>query len=224
MNAGEPGERMAGTATHAIGVTVTENARFKAKYGRFLLYSTLISLVVHYILMLTLPGLSAPDFTSGGDDTISIEIPDEIVIPPPPEKIHKPVATPVEAAPEEEVEEEITIAETTIEENIPIVPPSIEEQPTFTPYEVAPKLIKGSVKLKYPSFLKKAGIQGTVVLWLLIDETGQVRKVQVQKSSGNKALDDSAVRAYQRARFTPAMSRDRPVKVWVQYPVQFKLN
>jgi len=215
---------MPGNPTAAMSVPLTENGRFKARYGRFLLYSTLISIVVHSILMLTLPGLRPPDFGTTTGDTISIEIPDEIVIPPPPEKIHKPVATPVEAAPEEEVEEEVTIAETTIEENIPIVPPSIEEQPTFTPYEVAPKLIKGSVKLKYPNFLKKAGIQGTVILWLLIDESGRVRKDQINRSSGNKALDDSAVQAYQSARFTPAMSRDRPVKVWVQYPVQFKLH
>ena len=215
---------MPGTVTAAMTVPLTENARFKARYGRFLLYSIMISIVVHSILMLTLPGLRPPDFGTTTGDTISIEIPDEIVIPPPPEKIHKPVATPVEAAPEEAVGEEGRSAETASGETIPIVPPSIEEQPTFTPYEVAPKLIKGSVKLKYPNFLKKAGIQGTVVLWLLIDESGRVRKVQINRSSGNKALDDSAVQAYQSARFTPAMSRDRPVKVWVQYPVQFKLH
>ncbi len=211
-------------ATDAATITVTENARFKARYGQFFLYAALISTVVHYILMQVLPGMSPPDFTVGSQETVVYDIPEEIIIPPPPERIKKPVATPVEAAPEEEVEEEVTMAETTPDKNVPVIPSSIEDQPTFTPYEVAPALIRGSVKLKYPSFLKKAGIEGTVILWLLIDETGIVRKVQINRSSGNKALDDSAVQAYSSARFTPAMSRDRPVKVWVQYPVQFKLN
>jgi protein TonB len=211
-------------ATEAVILQLTENAKFKAKSGKYFAIATVISAIVHFILMQILPGMSPPEFRIASTDTISIEIPDEIIIPPPPEKIKKPVATPVEAAPEEEVEEEITIAETEIEKNIPIIPPSIEDQPTFTPYEVAPQLIRGSVRLEYPAFLKKAGIEGTVVLWLFIDEQGNVRKVQIHKSSGNKALDDSAVRAYQEARFTPAMSRDRPVKVWVQYPVQFKLQ
>jgi protein TonB len=211
-------------ATQAASLHMTENAKFKARSTKYFTYATIISAIVHVILMNILPGMSPPEFRISSTETLSIEIPDEIIIPPPPEKIKKPVATPVEAAPEEEVEEEITIAETEIEKNIPIIPPSFEEQPTFTPYEVAPTLIKGSVKLNYPSFLKKAGIEGTVVLWLLIDEGGQVKKVQINRSSGNKALDDSAIRAYSTARFTPAMSRDRPVKVWVQYPVQFKLN
>ena len=211
-------------ATQAASLHMTENAKFKARSTKYFTYATIISAIVHVILMYILPGMSPPEFRISSTETISIDLPREIIIPPPPDKIKKPVATPVEAAPEEEVEEEITIAETEIEKNIPIIPPSFEDQPTFTPYEVAPTLIKGSVKLNYPSFLKKAGIEGTVVLWLLIDERGQVKKVQINRSSGNKALDDAAIRAYRMARFTPAMSRDRPVKVWVQYPVQFKLN
>jgi len=210
--------------TQEARLHLTENAKFKAKSTKYFTYATIASALVHLVLMQVLPGMSPPEFRTTTTETLSIEIPEEIIIPPPPEKIKKPVATPVEAAPEEEVEEEITIAETEIEKNIPIIPPSFEDQPTFTPYEVAPTLIRGSVKLEYPSFLKKVGIEGTVVLWLLIDEEGRVKKVQINRSSGNKALDDAAIRAYRSARFTPAMSRDRPVKVWVQYPVQFKLN
>jgi protein TonB len=212
------------SAPVAITVQLTENTKFKEMYGKFFLYASIVSIIVHFILMQILPGMNPPDFSAGSQEIHSIDLPPEIVIPPPPQKINKPVATPVEAAPEEEVEEEITIAETTPEKNIPIIPPSLEEQPTFTPYEVAPVLIKGSVKLQYPSFLRRAGIEGTVVLWLFIDESGYVRNVKIHKPSGNKALDDAAVRAYKVARFTPAMSRDRPVKVWVQYPVQFTLK
>lgn len=200
----------------------TENTVFKRKYKNYFSYAIVISIVVHIVLILVLPGMQPPDFSVGEKELVVHDIPPEIAIPPPPAKIAKP-AVPVEAAVEEDVSEEITIAETTPEVDIPVAPP-IEEQPVFTPYEVAPVLIKGTVKLVYPELLKKANIEGTVLLWLLIDEQGNVQKVQVYQSSGNTALDDAAVRAYQKARFTPAYSRDIPVKVWVQWPVKFTLR
>ncbi len=205
-----------------LGLRIPENTLFKARYKKYFLFSVATSIVVHLVLMMVLPGMSPPDFGSKATETIVTDIPPEIAIPPPPAKIAKP-AVPVEAAVEEDVSEEITIAETTPEVDIPITQ-TIEEQPVFTPYEVAPVLIKGTVNLVYPELLKKAGIEGTVFLWLLIDTYGTVQKVQVFKSSGNTALDDSAVRAYRPARFTPAYSRDIPVKVWVQWPVKFTLR
>jgi TonB family protein len=200
----------------------TENTVFKRKYKNYFAYAIAISVVVHVILFLVLPGMTPPSFNVGQKEIVVEDIPPEIAIPPPPAKIAKP-AVPVEAAVEEDVSEEITIAETTPEVDIPVAPP-IEEQPVFTPYEVAPVLIKGSVNLHYPELLKKAGIEGTVLLWLLIDEQGNVQKVQVYQSSGNTALDDAAMRAYQNAKFTPAYSRDIPVRVWVQWPVKFTLR
>jgi protein TonB len=200
----------------------SENTRFKRKYKNYFTLAIVISILVHVVLIIVLPGLRPPDYTMKEKETIVTEIPPEIAIPPPPAKIAKP-SVPVEAAVEEDVSEEITIAETTPEVDIPIAP-AIEEQPVFTPYEVAPVLIKGTVNLIYPELLKKAGIEGTVLLWILIDEKGSVQKVQIFKSSGNTALDDAAVRAYSAARFTPAYSRDIPVKVWVQWPVKFTLR
>jgi protein TonB len=202
--------------------TGSENTRFKRKYKNYFSWAVVISVVLHVVLILVLPGLRPPDFGISGNETFVTEIPPEIAIPPPPAKIAKP-SVPVEAAVEEDVSEEITIAETTPEVDIPIAP-AIEEQPVFTPYEVAPVLIKGTVRLVYPELLKKAGIEGTVLLWILIDENGSVQKVQIYKTSGNKALDDAAMRAYRAARFTPAYSRDIPVKVWVQWPVKFTLR
>ncbi|MFQ6104213.1 MAG: energy transducer TonB [Candidatus Glassbacteria bacterium] len=203
-------------------VGASGNTIFKAKYRSYFLQAVAISIIVHIILIAVLPGMSPPDFGTKVTETIVTDIPPEIAIPPPPAKIAKP-AVPVEAAVEEDVSEEITIAETTPEVDIPIAP-SIEEQPVFTPYEVAPVLIKSTVNLVYPELLKKAGIEGTVLLWILINTDGTVKKVQVFKSSGNSALDDAAMRAYQKARFTPAYSRDIPVKVWVQWPVKFTLK
>jgi protein TonB len=209
-------------AAKDLKMKISENTLFKSRYKKYFLISLVISMVAHVVLMIIIPGMSPPQFGSRQTETIVTDIPPEISIPPPPAKIAKP-AVPVEASVEEDVSEEVTIAETTPEVDIPVAP-TIEESPVFTPYEVAPVLIKGTVNLVYPELLKKAGIEGTVYLWLLIDTDGSVKKVQVFKGSGNSALDDAAVRAYQPARFTPAYSRDIPVKVWVQWPVKFTLR
>lgn len=46
----------------------------------------------------------------------------------------------------------------------------------------------------------------------------------VNVSSGNIALDDVAVQGMKNARFNPALQRDTPVPIWIQYPVRFKLK
>ena len=96
----------------------------------------------------------------------------------------------------------------------------------FTPYTVAPELrnrdeAARAIRASYPEMLRNAGIGGTVLLWLLIDEEGRVLRTEVKESSGHAALDDAALRAAPKMRFSPALNMDRKVKVWVQIPVEF---
>jgi TonB family protein len=47
----------------------------------------------------------------------------------------------------------------------------------------------------------------------------------VGKSSGNTALDEAAVEAAKQNIFTPAIAPGgKPVRVWVMYPVVFKIK
>lgn len=73
----------------------------------------------------------------------------------------------------------------------------------------------------YPAMLRDAGIGGSVIIWLLIDEDGKVIDSELKESSGHKALDDAALRVGEVIRFSPGMNRENKVKVWVALPVTF---
>ncbi|HEY8468492.1 MAG TPA: TonB family protein [Longimicrobiales bacterium] len=101
--------------------------------------------------------------------------------------------------------------------------------PVVTPYTVAPELknrdeVQRALSRYYPPLLRDAGIGGTVLVWLLIDEEGQVRKYQVKESSGHTALDDAALKVADIMRFSPALNRDRKVPVWVALPITFTVR
>ena len=102
----------------------------------------------------------------------------------------------------------------------------IDAAPRFTPYTVAPVVrnreeAARALQRFYPPLLRDAGIGGTTVLWFLIDEQGNVVRTQVNRSSGHAGLDEAAQRVAEVMRFTPAMNRDRRVRVWVQLPIQW---
>ncbi|MCJ7627905.1 MAG: TonB family protein [Longimicrobiales bacterium] len=102
----------------------------------------------------------------------------------------------------------------------------IPQAPTFTPFTVKPDIrnradVARALEREYPPLLRDAGIGGTVNVWFYIDETGKVARVQVDKSSGHKALDDAALRVSTVIEFTPALNKDKPVPVWISLPISF---
>jgi TonB family protein len=92
----------------------------------------------------------------------------------------------------------------------------------FYRLEVQPKPVDVPVPA-YPEAVRNAGIEGTATVELLLNLDGSVMDARVLKSSGNQMLDAAAVEAALRARFTPAMQRDKPVRVWVSFPYHFRL-
>lgn len=87
-----------------------------------------------------------------------------------------------------------------------------------------PELIS-SVSPVYPPICVSAQVEGRVFLNLLLDYDGHILKVEIVKSSGNPALDDSAVNAAKQFLFTQAISSTgRPVRVWLGYPITFTLK
>jgi protein TonB len=112
-------------------------------------------------------------------------------------------------------------------ENVKVTAENIEAAPVFTPYTVKPELknrdaVARALVRNYPPLLRDAGIGGTVLLWALIDESGNVQKSQVKEGSGHNALDEAAIKVADIMAFTPALNRDQKVKVWIQLPIVFK--
>jgi len=100
--------------------------------------------------------------------------------------------------------------------------PEIEMPPEFVPYDIAPEP-KYWFKPEYPDIAREAGIEGMVILKLLVDTDGSVLAVKILKSV-HPALDQAASDAAMDSKFSPAMHRNKPVKVWVSFPVKFRLG
>jgi protein TonB len=77
----------------------------------------------------------------------------------------------------------------------------------------------------YPREALRDGVQGTVMLQVLVDVDGRPLDVQVQHSSGNRLLDNAARRqVLERWTFRPAMKDGRAVQAIGFVPIAFNLD
>jgi TonB family protein len=76
----------------------------------------------------------------------------------------------------------------------------------------------------YPELARMAGIEGRVIVKLLVDVDGAVIDVGLLLGSGNSTLDRAALQAAARARFTPGRQGIQAVRVWVAIPYSFVLG
>jgi TonB family protein len=72
----------------------------------------------------------------------------------------------------------------------------------------------------YPEAARIAGIEGSVLLQVLIDKEGRVADVKLL--SGPKELADAAIGAVQQWRYRPYLFKGQPVKVRTQILVKFR--
>lgn len=85
----------------------------------------------------------------------------------------------------------------------------------------APSLIY-KVEPEYSEEARKAKHQGTVVLYVVVDEKGQPRDMKVIRQIG-LGLDEKAIEAVQKWRFKPGLKDGRPVAVAATIEVNFRL-
>lgn len=76
----------------------------------------------------------------------------------------------------------------------------------------------------YPLAARNAGIKGTVVMNASVDDQGIVREPYVSRSSGSPLLDESALQAVRRWRYTPLTLDGKPVTVETTISVVFNLS
>lgn len=213
------------------------NARLKDSFYPIFWGSIAASTAAHFVLISTANFGNGLDYgIHSGPEMEQVEVRQEYELPPPPAAVQRP-AIPVLST-SADVDPDLTIAAVTFQENpVEMLPPpptteveksSLEDQPVFTPYEVKPELKNGKdlqkmLERSYPAVYRNAGIGGRVVLWVFIDEQGEVRNTKVVSSSGYGDLDVVAQGILRdNARFSPAFNRDERVPVWIQMPVDFE--
>jgi len=77
---------------------------------------------------------------------------------------------------------------------------------------------------EYPPKSRRTKDEGTVILRVLVSDTGLPTKAEVQKSSGSERLDEAARFAVMNALFKPHIENGRALTVFVLVPISFKLN
>jgi protein TonB len=79
------------------------------------------------------------------------------------------------------------------------------------------------VQPDYPEIARRAGVEGTVWVKILVDKEGKAKKAVVMKSDA-EIFDEPAKAAALQWVFTPAIMNNGPVAVWAAVPFRFKLN
>ncbi len=78
---------------------------------------------------------------------------------------------------------------------------------------------------RYPTLARRSGMQGTVVLRVLVDAQGRPQEVSVERSSGYPLLDRAArLQVMRRWLFAPANVGGRDTAAWALVPVRFNLS
>ncbi len=103
-------------------------------------------------------------------------------------------------------------------------PNVVEEMKIFELSEVdkEPQLLY-QAQPQYPPRAYRERISGTVVVGLVCDTDGSVTSARVVQSSGNRELDDAAVKSVLQYKFTPGIKDGQPVRTKFKVSVAFRL-
>jgi TonB family protein len=84
-------------------------------------------------------------------------------------------------------------------------------------------VLVSEVRIPYPQQAREAGVEGPVVMELLIDADGKVRKVLLISGPGY-GLNEAALKAVENFQFKPAKVDDQSVAVKIRYTYRFVLE
>lgn len=147
--------------------------------------------------------------------------------PPPPPAVEVPPAAPTiqaptAAAPPAPTPEPPVVAADSGE--VPAPPPQPPAPPAPTPVTGPEAVSQGHVPTPpYPIAALRQGIEGAVIVRVLVGADGQVLEVQLQRTV-HPLLDRAALQAVRRGQFRPARRDGIAVPEWATVPVRFELN
>ena len=204
---------------------LSANDAFKLGYPKYLKGAVLAALVLTALFLWLWPGYEAKPYQLRQDEVlelITLEPVPTVKEPPRPKAVPRPPPVIEPAAPDD------PDAVDTIPDLMPISTPldNMRWRPGsdegFVPSSANP-VLQYHVKAGYPEIARRAGLEGVVLIHVLVDVNGRVDRAQIIRSV-HPLLDKSALAAALRCRFTPAKQRELSVPVWVAIPFQFRLN
>ena len=144
--------------------------------------------------------------------------------------IKKPVDKPI-VAPQKEIATQKTEQKKLTADTAPQIknkqPETDNEQATQASAQVIQEvtpLYKINPPPAYPRLARRRGLEGLVLINVLIDITGHVVDLKLTQSSGHTILDKAALKSVKNWNFTPGNKGNTPLEMWVTVPVHFKLT
>ena len=144
--------------------------------------------------------------------------------------VDKPTPTQTQQEPQQQAQTPPTSSQTKSE----VIPPTANVAPSTTggasgtPIQTdIGKLVvvyQPDADAYYPSFSKRSGEQGEVVVKLIIDETGVVEDVAMLSSSTFPRLDRAASEIGRRYRFKPFLVNGTPTRISTNLLIKFNLK
>jgi protein TonB len=204
---------------------MTANTTLKARHSEYLCIGLLCAIVIHAVAFAFWPEYVPRAYTLKKDAvTRWVPIPKIPDIRLPPKEIEPPVR-PALIMPSDDADLDETIAPTLFGDFgkmplIPPPPPAMEDD--FIAFDDPPELVH-AVKPIYPDIARKAGVEGLVVVIVLLDEAGNVISAEIGHSDA-AILNEASLEAAYRHRFEPAYQRDIPVKSRISLRFRFVLH
>jgi len=141
----------------------------------------------------------------------------QIAVPVPPLQIAAPAQT-VVTVPEPPQEPVEVVVATPPAPPAPPAPPSV-----VTASDLGTRMVSGEAP-RYPVESRRKHEQGTVVLSLTLGTDGAVSSISIARSSGFSRLDDAALRAVRKWRWSPTFRGGQAVMVKGQVEIPFVLQ
>ncbi|MEO0139979.1 MAG: TonB family protein [candidate division WOR-3 bacterium] len=197
-------------------------------YPRNLQVALSISLISIILLFSLLKGMQITPYSRPQAENITMleemAALEDITVPPPPvqrPQVQVEVAEPGETPDEVDVNADIDNWDFG---NLDVAPPQVDS--VFEPYAVEiPPEITAFVTPEYPEVARQAGIEGRVVVQVVVDENGRVIPgTERILTSTNEVFNEPALVAAMACTFKPGQMGDRKVKVRVNIPFAFRLR
>jgi TonB family protein len=207
-------------------MVITIQNAIKQGYAKLLWLSLVLSFVTLTNLFLFTPRYAPHPYALEEEIFEVVEVPDNILIPPPPQEVEMP-RIPVQFEISNEVSDDATIDDSSFEfpEDIPLpVTNSPGNGPNiFRAYDEAPIPIY-KAPVHYPQHAREAEMEGVVNVLIHVDPHGNVFDVQVLSATVPRILQDEAVLSARKWRFKPGSQRNKPVATIISAAILFTLR
>ena len=208
-------------------VRMSANDQFKAQYNKYLRWSAVIAILLVLIGAMISPNYVPNPYKLRQEEFEVVDVEDQEVIdiPPPPVEAPPPPKV-IEAAPDDEVTEDVEIADTLMDLDTAITSSmgsyDLGGDEGFVASSTNP-IITNWAKPKYPEVARMAQVEGTVIVKVLVGPDGSVQQAQVIQSV-HPLVNKAALEAAYKCKFIPGKQRNIPVKAWMALPFNFRLN